>query len=468
LSPRPRSFGICATGISLPLSIAGHLVLLLALPMPSHAAPTGTAPLHADSATVRCPSASETDGALGLWIDRPLAEVSIAGLIHTRERVVQRELSARVGEPLDWNRLERDRLRLLDLGLFSRVDLISRRDHARDRPILEVRLRERPAVLALPVLMWEPGKGFTYGGSVSALNLGGMARQGAVSAGAGARRFLQIGYANRWSFGRRLGLNVHGGLLHTRNISQGTIEDHRGLSTGIAPARGPSVSFPAEVGWEEVRAKPDPHPAPAFSGTPRSSYDDHRWAGVGGRIDTRAYRARPRRGEVLYVGAAEHGGLLGGSVAMERYALDAMLVRPLGATVFTVASRSAISRGSVPSFLRLELGGPANLRGHPPAAYEGDNSWSGWVEERVPLIRGIEFTLPRPYPAAVDLTIDGAVFVDVGAIWNRGDWPAGRVRGRWGAGAGLRLAVPIFGLLSLDVATGGDSIRAQVLAGPRF
>jgi outer membrane protein assembly factor BamA len=404
----------------------------------------------------------------GLWINRPLLAVEIQGLRRTRALIVLRELSARVGAPLDWDRLERDRLRLLDLGLFASVTFVPKRDRDLERPILEVRVRERPDFFALPTLSWEEGYGFTYGASVATLNLGGMARAAGIAAGTGARRYVQAGCSTRWAFGRRLGLSVQGSLRRSRKLSQGTIERHTEIGAGIAPARGSHLSFPFGVGWAQVHVQPDEHPAPDFPGTATARRDDHRWVEIGARIDTRDYRARPRHGEVLAVRGAANGGLLGGSVAMERYALDAMLVRPTGAAVFTVASRTVLSRGGVPSFLRLDLGGASDLRGHPPDVYQGNDRWSGWVEERFPLLPRLEITMPEPFSNTLDLTVDGAVFVDAGAIGSRGDWVRGRVRGRWGAGAGLRLVLPFASLLSLDLATDGRGIEAHALAGPRF
>jgi outer membrane protein assembly factor BamA len=417
---------------------------------------------------LRLPGACAASEDPGLWIGRPLLDVAIQGLHRTRPQVVLRELSARPGAPLDWDRLERDRLRLLDLDLFASVAFVPRRDRDLNRPILDVRVRERPDFLALPTLSWEQGFGFTYGASATTLNLGGMARRAWVATGTGAQRYVQAGYATRWALGRRLGFRAEGSLRRTRNLSQGSIERHSGISAGLAPACGLHLSFPFGGGWDQVQAQPDPNPATGFAGTATPRRDDHRWVVAGAQIDTRDYRARPRRGEVLAARAAAHGGLLGGSTAMERYALDAMIVRPTGTAVLSVASRTVLSRGGVPPFLRLDLGGASDLRGHPPDLYEGNNRWSGWVEERFPLLPRREFTVPPPFATTFDFVVDGAVFVDAGATWNRGDWAGDRVRGHWGAGAGLRLVIPFAGLLALDLATDGSGVEVHALAGPRF
>jgi outer membrane protein assembly factor BamA len=424
--------------------------------------------MKAPFAAASVPPADPAPRDPGLWIDRPLLAVEIQGLRRTHPLIVLRELSARVGAPLGWDRLERDRLRLLDLGLFASVAFLPRRDRDLDRPILEVHVRERPDFLALPTLSWEEGHGFTYGSSVETLNLGGMARAAWVAAGTGARRYVQAGCSTRWAFGRRLGLSAQGSQRRSRNLSQGTIERHTEISTGIAPTRGSHLSFPCGAGWEHVHVQSDEHPVPDFTGGATPRRDDRRWVEIGARIDTRDYRARPRHGEVFAVRGAANGGLLGGSMAMERYALDAMLVRPTGAAIFTIASRTVLSRGGVPSFLRLDLGGASDLRGYPPDVYQGNDRWSGWVEERFPLLPRLEITIPAPFSNTFDLTVDGAVFVDAAAIGSRGDWARGRVRGRCGAGAGLRLVLPFAGLLSLDLATDGRGVEAHALAGPRF
>ena len=80
----------------------------------------------------------------------------------------------------------------------------------------------------------------------------------------------------------------------------------------------------------------------------------------------------------------------------------------------------------------------------------------------------LEIPLPPPISDTLDLIIDGAVFVDAGAIGSHGAWARGGVRGHLGAGAGLRLVLPIAGLLSVDLATDGSGIEVHALAGPRF
>ena len=107
------------------------------------------------------------------------------------------------------------------------------------------------------------------------------------------------------------------------------------------------------------------------------------------------------------------------------------------------------------------------MRGYPEGAYEGDSRWYGWCERRFPLVPERTFILWHGR-YAVDLTLDGAVFVDGGAIWSGDALERGRARARWGAGTGLRLMAPFFRLLSLDVASNGRAVRFSGMGGLRL
>jgi outer membrane protein assembly factor BamA len=183
--------------------------------------------------------------------------------------------------------------------------------------------------------------------------------------------------------------------------------------------------------------------------------------------DTREFRARPHEGSRLGASVAAHGGVLGGDVDFERYGFDCLRVFPTGReAALTAASRLSWSRGSVPRYLRLGLGGAATLRGYDEGEFGGESRWYGWCEERFPLLRQRTIPIWRKY--SFRFVVDGACFLDGGAIWDRNALEKGRARARWGAGAGLRLLAPIFRLLSLDVATNGRKLRAYALAGLRL
>ena len=379
--------------------------------------------------------------------------------------VVRRELSLGPGDRIDWACLDRDRLRLLETELFASIELRAQRDTLSDRPVLLVVARERPAFLALPTMDYSEEDGITAGALVQDLNFRGRAENAGVAGGWGGRRFGQLWWSTRWVAGRRLGLAL--GLTRSRrsNEGEGTIEDRTTGAIGLGFARGPTLSFPLGVGTEKVKTRPDPD---AESTPGRLRDDDHRWVSAGVWRDTRGYRARATRGTALGAGLTAHGGILGGTTSMEQYRFDAAIVRPTGrATALTVASRLVVSRGEVPSYLRLGLGGSGTLRGSGPNRWRGKSRWTGWLEERIPLIGRRTLAIARG-KYHLDLTVDGALFVDAGAIWEGSAREDGRAPPHWGAGAGLRIVVPFVSVLNLDLATDGRQVRIHTSTGVRF
>jgi outer membrane protein assembly factor BamA len=403
-----------------------------------------------------------------LWVDRPLLRVEVIGLRSTRPEVVWRELSAREGRRLVWSRLERERLRLLDLDLFAEISVSAKRDATTNRPVLTIEVKERPTLLAYPVLDYDPQDGLLYGGHLSTINLFGRSQRLGLSFLGGGRRGVSAGFYSPWLSGRRLGVGFQGFAERSRNRTEKLRQVRKGGLFLLVPTAGPRAGFPLEAGAEEVRTRPEDAGKRAKGQGEPDTREDHRWMQVGAWLDTRDYRTRPTAGSVLSVSAAQHGGLLGGETAFQRYRLDLLRVFATGRqTALTAASRLVWSRGAVPRYLRVNLGGVETLRGLGQGALGGESRWNGWVEERFPLLPKRTFSVWRGR-YVIDLTLDWAAFVDGGAVWERRALERGKARAQWGAGLGLRLVAPLFHLLSFDVATDGRSVRVYGVGGSRL
>jgi outer membrane protein assembly factor BamA len=413
-------------------------------------------------------AAGSLAAAAPFWIDRPLLRIETTGLRRTRALVVEREISSRPGERVDWTRLEHDRLRILDTGLFAEVDLRARRDPATDRPILRIDVRERPHLLAYPVLQYDLEDGWSLGAFAATRNLQGLNRTARLLLLGGGRREASVSLGTPWLAGRRLPASARVFVSRTRNRSEEMIETRRGVSLAVTPTRGPELGFPVGGGSEEVRIRPDADVKDPRSDPVVPRTDDHRWVSAGAVYDSRGYRVRPEHGWVVSAALAQHGGILGGDGALARLGLDLLGVFPTGrGTALTAASRLAWSSGRVPRYLRLSLGGGETLRGHDWGAYRGESRWFGWIEERIPLVPKRSFgVLKGRY--TIDLALDGALFADAGAVWEGRELEEGRTRARFGAGAGLRLYGPFFEVFNLDAATDGHTVRFYGWAGIRI
>lgn len=131
--------------------------------------------------------------------------VVLAGLDHTRDATVEREILLRPGEAFSFERVLESQRRLLSLGIFERVQ-ISELDPGRDRRRdVVVSLREAPRT------SWSWGVGYSeqdrLRGSVELTrrNLSGLGRTASVFARGSFRgsRFL-LNLREPWLFGRRL------------------------------------------------------------------------------------------------------------------------------------------------------------------------------------------------------------------------------------------------------------------------
>lgn len=400
-----------------------------------------------------------------LWVDRPLARVEIVGLRKTRPHVVRREITQGAGDTLRWKRVERDRRRLLDLGLFADISVSAHRDSTLGRPVLTYRLSERPTFLALPILEYDPEDRFSYGAYVFEQNFRGRGEHVGLSGRLGGRKGVAVGYAVPWILGHRIGAGFQLFSTEGKKRTEGIYETSRGFGLQISPSASYATRLGVSAGVEDTRTRPlhpdDPdHP-------PRER-DEHRWLGVGVSADTRDYRFEPTGGFVLAAGATQNGGPIGGTTDFRRYHLDALRVFGTGGrSALTVGTRMLWSDGPVPRFLRINLGGINTLRGHPQGELGGESRWIGWIEQRVPVLAKHTFSvLGGRY--RVDYTVDAAAFFDAGTIWEKDELLEGKARARWGGGVGLRLIVPLAQIVRFDAATDGKEIRFYGAAGMRL
>lgn len=397
-------------------------------------------------------------------MDRSLARIELLGLDHTRAVVVTRELSARVGFPLDPRALERDRLALLDLGIFARVLVRAHRDSTTGCPILRIEVAERPTSYALPIAEYDPETELSYGGIYESSNFRG--RRESLRAGAvfGGRRSYFFGYGAPWVAGHRLGIGVSLYDSDTPKPTERIREARTGMALELRPGKTRNAGFLLAPLWEEVRTRPrdrnDPDPPPRES-------DEHRSLLLGAFRDSRSFRLRATQGTMVSVTAARHGGVLRGDVDLWRSTLDLLQVLGTGReSGLTLASRLVYTRGDVPRYLRLNLGGAYTLRGYDHGRYGGESRWIGWVEERFPILAKRTFRWPRS-TREIDLTIDGVAFTDAGVIWDGREFEQGHADVRFGGGAGLRAYLPLVGVLRLEAAY-GDGFRVHASSGIRL
>ena len=117
-----------------------------------------------------------------------------------------------------------------------------------------------------------------------------------------------------------------------------------------------------------------------------------------------------------------------------------------------MGAHGLFTRGSIPDYERVRLGGIRTVRGFAEGHASGESRCWLSMEWRFPLLRKRTFRLP--VLENFDVEVAGALFGDVGAIWDGDDTAAARVL--HGGGGGIRLFMPLAGVARSDMAIGSD------------
>lgn len=146
------------------MTLAPALCALLCL-----AAPAGTPPAADAPPAVQAPGTSPA--APPLPVDPTpqtrryqIEKIRFAGLSHTRDAEVRRHLLLSEGELLDEERVLLSRLRLLQLGWFSRVETRVERGSERGLVVLVVEVTERNTLIVTDLILGSTGPEPVYGG----------------------------------------------------------------------------------------------------------------------------------------------------------------------------------------------------------------------------------------------------------------------------------------------------------------
>jgi len=176
-------------------------------------------------------------------------------------------------------------------------------------------------------------------------------------------------------------------------------------------------------------------------------------------------RFHPRLGSYTRFSADLFGWAMGGDVEYQRYILDVRKYLPaVWTSILMLRGRGGLVTGygdarGIPNDTRFELGGVGlnGIRGYDNRSilpvgrslYGGRTMLLGTAELKFP-ITGERSQLP----------LHGLFFVDAGNTWDSGDdtHPSDLY---WGAGAGIRVEVPVLGNLGVDFGYGFDDVRGK-------
>ena len=296
-------------------------------------------------------------------------------------------------------------------------------------------------IMALPVLDYVDGYGFTVGGRISFVNVLGKEGHIILPLTWGGSRQAAVEVDKSFAGGAVRRLRGGAGLFSRTNPA---FEPRDFRETIWADATSPSRKFLSVGGgtaWSHV----------SFGGV------DDQITTYGARLvlDTRTNPVFPRN--AVYASAGWSVLNIQNGPAITRYRFEARgYVGLIGSTVLSVRALSDTADRVLPDYEKALLGGVDTLRGFRAGSFVGDNLAAASLELRIPLRS----------PMSVGQS-GLTVFADAGAAYDHGV-RLSDATAHYGAGVGWYFRAPLI-QFGIDVAHGsGGGTRAHVTAGLRF
>jgi len=395
-----------------------------------------------------------------------VAEIRVHGNAYLLDAEVVRLAGISIGQSVGPDTLQAIEKRLTSSGYFETVEVRKRyrsldsmsdialvllvherpgqtAETAAERRSIHPWRRLKSQVMFLPIVGYDDGYGFTYGGRVSTIDLLGAGERLSVPLTWGGTRRAAIELERTFKSGPLTRVESTFGISRTEN-PRFEIADRRVAWTARAER---SFARLVRIGVDTAQ------------GTVKfGQFDDRTWTlGADAALDTRGDPGFPRN--AVFLGVAWNGlHVKRLDERINRYTTDARgYVGLIRQAVLAGRVEYATSDRSLPLYERLLMGGASTLRGFRAGGFDGDRRLVTSAELRVPVTSVLN-------GARLGLT----AFMDAGKAFDV-DQRISDVPWRRGAGGGIFLIATVV-RINLDVARGlktGDT-RVHLSSGFSF
>lgn len=379
--------------------------------------------------------------------------ILLQGNEKTRDEIILREMKLRQGDTLDLEELQRDELRIQNLGIFNRVeiDVVPTNEGA----ILVVSVSEMWYIYPYPIIFrnerdWQR---LSIGAGLLHMNFRGRREVIDFSGWVGFNPAVRLAYSNPWIFGKsRLYTRVSLFAKKVRNLSFTAVdsvvnENQLGFGWTIGKRYGLHTFVDASFGYRRVTLSED------AGGTLSDSGEDHLpHLGFSFRNDTRDLWEYPHRGHYITLWMRKTG-LFGKTVDYFRYGADLRKYIPIGKTTLAFRTAGNLNAGTIPVYEKVHFGFATRIRGHFSDKRTGDNLMIASAEFRFPILPITyhdwgPFESMGRYGANLRFGISGGLFFDTGNIWFDDEFDLEDNISGWGAG--LQFFLPYNGLIRVE------------------
>ncbi len=388
-------------------------------------------------------------------------DVFISGNKWTKDHVIRRELAIEPDDPVDKHLIEASRSRLMGMGYFKKVDVVSINSPQADKKDIDIKVEEKNYLNAKIGAGWSDTDSLAGMIEVTHSNLDildprnyfmGGGQRARILAMYGLERYdFEVDFTEPWLFGIPLRWDVSGYL---RNVEYDDWEEQRlGVTTSLTKRIFDDfTTISGGYTFEHVRVHHmDRHLSEIFQKEKGGSYV--------GRIhltldrDTRDNAMEPTSGYMVNLLTSVSSELLGGSENYYRVELkginyysflDKMFVWSVGAKVGMIGMIGDWKKDP-PIYERYFLGGGDSVRGFPyrsigPEDRNEDNYGGDFM-----------YLLTSEITHPIWKFIRGAVFVDIGNATHSRFGPFNNPN--IGIGYGLRIKLPVVNApIKLDLA----------------
>ncbi|NOR15198.1 MAG: BamA/TamA family outer membrane protein [Candidatus Aminicenantes bacterium] len=389
-----------------------------------------------------------------------IQEIRFEGLKRTKEFIVTRELASAVGDPFKQKNVDKEIQRWERLDIFSDIQFETEIDEG--KVILTYVFVETFPILPSIGLKISDENGVSVGGGIKTPNLKGKDIYFSGRILFGGSREIEVQLENPWFMGNRIGYS----LEYYNRIRDNLITESRETANEVYLRVGGRIGEAGRIGGslESINIKSDK------PGTPLSAdgidYTTRLGAYIG--VDSRDAALDTHSGWWNELHIAGDVRIFKNSTKFVQLDLDIRRYQPLPfwdrhtLAIFSLMTlRTGTVGEEVAPWQVFGIGGTNTVRGWEFAARKGKNQFINAVEYRITLAKPRLVNLPFKIKYRGGLQL--AFFGDLGIGWyTKDEFRSENFIG--GVGAGIRLMVPIVGLVRIDFGYGqpGASIRIHL------
>jgi len=376
-----------------------------------------------------------------------IREIRINQLKYTKEKVVTRELTSKVGEPYSEEKIANDKLNLDRLRIFSSIQIEALEDG--EEVILEVNLVE--TFPFLPTISFDVSEenGVAAGPGVKALNLFGRAISLSAAARFGGSTSFNAKLESPWTVGHPL--HYMGEYTYMDRFNE--VDDFQERSNAFDVQVGHYLGKKGRIGGDfnflSVNSETD-----GITLSPTNT-DNIPSLDLFIGYDSRDLESDPHLGWWTEFVFGKSGEFLGGQGNFWTYTIDVRRYQRVAdrhnLDFFSLATLRTGQVGvDIPIYLDFDLGGSNTIRGWTLGSSSGKNQFINTVQYRYELMKRRPFKVKG---LSLYTGLQFAVFSDFGIAWNdSSEFAYDNFIG--GIGIGLRILIPFVDVIRIDFAWG--------------